>query len=259
MYPFNISTQSKQTLLFLGWIVSLWTLVQVVLNQTAAIPPHWMQPDTKATILLATCFIAYSFPLNFHSLMPNNSQAALKEAVLLISSVTVLLLVYFIACRIQNISPKQNLSVHINDVFANKLLWAQNILLAPVYEELFFRGRALSKMRLVFFPNLSKENTANSPLNVLFTLQGAWKLVYFNALLFWFFHIPWVSLVNGNLSASAGSFLLGLLCASLIVSGRSLAFVICCHAIANGSGFMWFQIFEASKVGFLMQYFFQTP
>jgi membrane protease YdiL (CAAX protease family) len=192
-------------------------------------------------------------------MLPKNIQAALKETSVLATYILAVSILYISACLAQNISPQQTIREQIQHVFANKLIWIQNIVLAPIYEELFFRGRALSKMRLVFFPNLSKETNVNSRFYVLFTLQGAWKLVYFNALLFWFFHIPWVSLINGNLSASIGSFLLGLLCASLVVSGRSLAFVICCHAFANASGFMWFQIFEASKLGFLMQYFFQTP
>lgn len=95
----------------------------------------------------------------------------------------------------------------------------------PIYEEVFFRGAILTRM---------KPNFGNSGM-----------LVYCNALLFWIFHAPlsltaWsTALQHFALPLGPGPFLLGLVCATITVKDNSIFWAIVFHALANGLGSFW--------------------
>lgn len=98
-------------------------------------------------------------------------------------------------------------------------------LIVPLYEELFFRGALLARMRSRF------------------TNNG--MLVYANALVFWAFHAPlsataWSqALSQFALPLGPGPFLLGLVCATMTLKDNSIFWAIVFHALANGLGGFW--------------------
>lgn len=105
-------------------------------------------------------------------------------------------------------------------------------LLAPIYEEMLFRGALLFALRQTFEILLKNKNVA------------PWS-VYLTALVFWLFHFPmqievWATAwEHGALPLSPGPFLLGIVCAALVVLDSSLWYAIVFHALANFSGVFW--------------------
>lgn len=100
--------------------------------------------------------------------------------------------------------------------------------LVPIYEEAFFRGALLTRMKSRF---------CNKGM-----------LVYINSLIFWVFHAPfdrevWSSALSQfALPLGPGPFLLGLVCATIAVKDNSIFWAIVFHALANALGPVWANI-----------------
>lgn len=109
------------------------------------------------------------------------------------------------------------------------------MLLAPLYEEIFFRGAFLYTLQQCF--------------SILFKNERAsfWS-VYVSALVFWVFHIPlngqvWSeALAQGGIPASPGPFLLGIVCGIITIKDKSILFAVLFHVLANSLGIFWEQI-----------------
>lgn len=113
-----------------------------------------------------------------------------------------------------------------------------SVLLAPLAEELFFRGWLLQKQ-------LDRELVHNE-----FALARQLKIIYLNALVFWFMHAPvkltlWEeALSEGMLPMSPGPFFLGLVVATFALKTKHLRAAILFHAIANSHGPLWWPILK---------------
>jgi len=113
-----------------------------------------------------------------------------------------------------------------------------SIVLAPIAEEIFFRGWLL-KHQL--------HQVSNEPSIPVFVQA---KIIYVNALIFWLMHAPvnfelWRhSLSEGLIPLSPGPFLLGVVVTALTMKTGHLRAAILFHAIANSHGPLWWPILK---------------
>lgn len=111
-----------------------------------------------------------------------------------------------------------------------------SIVLAPVAEEVFFRGWLLSRQ----IEKCQGEFRQNA-----FEIG---KACYLNALVFWVMHFPidlhlWKNaFLRGHIPISPGPFLLGLATACLTLRSGHLRAAIIFHAIANATGPLWWPL-----------------
>lgn len=123
-----------------------------------------------------------------------------------------------------------------------------SIVLAPIAEEMFFRGWLLKQQ----LHQLSHE-----PSVPVFAQA---KIIYVNALVFWLMHAPvdfelWRhALSEGLMPMSPGPFLLGVVVAVLALKTGHLRAAILFHAIANSHGPLWWPIL---KYDWLRHLFYQ--
>lgn len=134
------------------------------------------------------------------------------------------------------------------EIFRNSFLSREALLFGlaiPFFEELFFRGAVQSflKEQLTFVPEFRR---------------NFW-IVYWQALVFWLFHLPvntdaWAqALAQGGIPMGPGPFLLGLVCGFIRARDNSIAWAIVFHGLANLSGAFWYEIL---KVPWLIEIFY---
>ena len=105
-------------------------------------------------------------------------------------------------------------------------------LLAPISEELFFRGVCLKE-------GLKKQSPSFA--------------IYTNALIFMLFHLPlsldsWEHFWEGSLPLSPGTFVLGLGVAFVTWKDGSIRYAVALHMAANILGYRWLSIVESLGV-----------
>ncbi len=110
-----------------------------------------------------------------------------------------------------------------------------NYFLAPVYEEIFFRGALLLALNRLLSEFFNQK-------------QVFYWSIYLSAIIFWIFHFPtsfdlWkAALSQGGLPLSPGPFMLGLVCAFIAQKDGSCVYAIILHVLANSCGELWGQI-----------------
>lgn len=118
------------------------------------------------------------------------------------------------------------------------------ISLAPLYEELFFRGGLLTWLDDSLARNLG-------------TAQAKWSAfwaVYLCALIFWMFHLPasgkaWsYALSQGALPLGPGPFFLGLVCGGIALKDKSIWAAVVLHALCNACGGIWRDVITNESV-----------
>lgn len=115
------------------------------------------------------------------------------------------------------------------------------VIIAPLSEEFFFRGWLLkNQLRRSHVSQIQKLETSS--------MSSLFWICYFNALLFWLFHIPiqegflqqWTdALAQGRVPVSPGPFLLGLVASLLTVLTGTPRAAMGFHMLANALGPLW--------------------
>lgn len=154
-------------------------------------------------------------------------------------------LAYFLAPLLLNLI---FLPQHWHSASFNWLKWSfsqfglSSIIIASVAEELFFRGWLIDRQLL---GQSSKKKMSQFAI---------FKICYVNALIFWFMHFPidltlWKeALFKGQIPASPGPFLLGMVCSYLSIRAGHLRPSILFHAIANSSGPLWWPLLSQDLI-----------
>jgi len=113
-----------------------------------------------------------------------------------------------------------------------------SVLVAPIAEEIFFRGWLLDQQ----LRRCSQVQKLSATTQM--------KIVYLNALAFWLMHAPidptlWYhSLNEGLVPLSPGPFLLGLATAALTLKTGHIRAAIVFHSIANSHGPLWWPLLK---------------
>lgn len=125
------------------------------------------------------------------------------------------------------------------DTVLQKLRFQEVLLigvLVPFYEEIFFRGVLQNKLHHMLYASSSWK-------------AAAW-MIYFNALIFWLFHMPaygqaWTwALSKGGLPLGPGPFLLGAMCSFIAYKDKGILGAMVFHGFANVAGTLWGHIID---------------
>jgi membrane protease YdiL (CAAX protease family) len=259
-------------------LISCWCLLQIIIEVLKIRPIKIViggHDDLVSSCLIGTLFFVYyrlalrqkkSFcwesPIHYLPYQQKNDknkeelltsvENKIKLGTVIVSCYAILTIALYVAFSFKKNA--QFLSISLSEVlnWNNILTFFSNCVIAPLTEEMFFRGFLMFALVNAFKVNLVQK----IGFTQLFSTRGYFTVVYLNAIIFWFFHIPLEFMMQGIFYAHIGSFLMGFACSIIALNDRSYRNAFFLHALGNFMGFAWLEILKGLNLENFIEYFY---
>lgn len=200
-----------------GYILALLMMISAVQNlDFIERKLLWVQSCIALAVIFAACFGQVTSKTLWATIcLPRRSVGLISCAVFALTSL----------CAMAFVGWHHIANIMIIDTW---IFW----IVAPVFEELFFRGVVQNQVARLVQPRFTNEQTR-------------FRAIYYSSLLFLVFHFPmnleiWVeALSQGGLPLDFGPFFLGIWTGMILSAERSLAFCVVAHFLANFFAPVW--------------------